>query len=44
MTFEQRCRLIERCIPECPFKEQVIALHNEMLEALRNDGAASTNE
>ena len=34
MTFEERCRLSEQCLPEAPYREMLTKLHNEMLEAL----------
>ena len=34
MTFEQRCRLSEQCLPEAPYRAMLVALHDEMLEAL----------
>ena len=33
MTFEERCRLSEQCLPEAPYREMLNKLHNEMLEA-----------
>ena len=33
MTFEERCRLSEQCLPEAPYREMLTKLHNEMLEA-----------
>jgi len=32
--FEHRCRTIERCMSEGPFRDQVTQLHNEMLEQI----------
>ena len=34
MTFEQRCRVSEQCLPEAPYREMLTKLHNEMLVAL----------
>jgi len=34
MTFEQRCRVSEKCLPEAPYREMLTKLHNQMLEAL----------
>ena len=34
MTFEQRCRVSEQCLPEAPYRAMLVALHDEMLEAL----------
>ena len=34
MTFEQRCRLSEQCLPEAPYREMLTKLHDEMLKAL----------
>ena len=34
MTFEQRCRLSEQCLPDAPYREMLTKLHNEMLVAL----------
>ena len=34
MTFEERCRLSEQCLPEAPYREMLTKLHDEMLEAL----------
>ena len=34
MTFEQRCRVSEKCLPEAPYREMLTELHNQMLEAL----------
>jgi hypothetical protein len=34
MTFEERCRLSEQCLPEAPYREMLTKLHNEMLEVL----------
>lgn len=31
MTFEERCKVCEQCLPESPFRGQVEKLHNEML-------------
>ena len=34
LTFEQRCRLSEQCLPEAPYREMLTKLHDEMLKAL----------
>ena len=34
MTFQQRCRVSEQCLPEAPYRAMLVALHDEMLEAL----------
>ena len=34
MTFEQRCRISEQCLPDAPYRAMLIALHDEMLAAL----------
>ena len=34
MTFEQRCRISEQCLPDAPYRAMLIALHDEMLKAL----------
>ena len=34
MTFEQRCRISEQCLPEAPYREMLTKLHDEMLKAL----------
>jgi hypothetical protein len=34
MTFEQRCRVSEQCLPEAPYREMLTKLHDEMLAAL----------
>jgi len=37
-TFAERCKTMEQCLPEAPYREKVEALHSEMLgelEALR---------
>ena len=34
MTFEERCRLSEQCLPDAPYREMLTKLHNEMLKAL----------
>ena len=34
MTFEQRCRLSEQCLPEAPYRAMLTKLHDEMLAAL----------
>ena len=34
MTFEQRCRVSEQCLPDAPYRAMLIALHDEMLAAL----------
>lgn len=37
MTFEERCDICERCIPESPFRDRMIALHKAMLGDLRGE-------
>ena len=34
MTFEERCRLSEQCLPEAPYRMLLTNLHNEMLSKL----------
>lgn len=34
MTFADRCQVSEQCLPDAPYRAMLIALHNEMLEAL----------
>ena len=34
MDFKERCELVAKCLPESPFKEQIVKLHNEMLALL----------
>jgi hypothetical protein len=34
MTFEQRCRVSEQCLPDAPYRVMLTKLHNEMLAAL----------
>ena len=34
LTFEQRCRISEQCLPDAPYRAMLIALHDEMLAAL----------
>ena len=34
MTFEERCRLSEQCLPEAPYRMLLTNLHNEMLRKL----------
>ena len=34
LTFEERCRLSEQCLPEAPYREMLTKLHDEMLAAL----------
>ena len=34
LTFEQRCRVSEQCLPEAPYREMLTKLHDEMLAAL----------
>ena len=34
MTFEQRCRLSEQCLPDAPYRAMLTELHNAMLVAL----------
>ena len=34
MTFEERCRLSEQCLPEAPYRMLLTNLHNEMLGKL----------
>lgn len=34
MEFRDKCKLVEQCIPDSPFKEQIVKLHNEMLALL----------
>ena len=34
MTFEERCRLSEQCLPEAPYRMLLTNLHNEMLREL----------
>ena len=34
MTFEERCRLSEQCLPEAPYREMLTKLHNEILATL----------
>lgn len=34
MKFKERCELVAKCLPESPFKEQIVKLHNEMLALL----------
>jgi hypothetical protein len=36
MTFEERCRICEQCMPESDFKKMMVSLHNEMLEAINS--------
>lgn len=36
MTFEERCRMCEQCIPESDFKKMMVNLHNEMLLAIKS--------
>ena len=41
MDFKDRCRVAEKCLPDAPYKEQLIALHDEMLSAINPAGAPS---
>ena len=34
MTFEQRCRISEQCLPDAPYRAMLTKLHDEMLAAL----------
>jgi len=34
MTFEERCRLSEQCLPDAPYRAMLKKLHDEMLKAL----------
>ena len=34
LTFEQRCRISEQCLPDAPYREMLTKLHDEMLAAL----------
>ena len=34
MTFEQRCRVSEQCLPDAPYQKMLTKLHDEMLDAL----------
>ena len=34
LTFEERCRLSEQCLPEAPYREMLTKMHDEMLAAL----------
>lgn len=34
MEFKEKCDLVAKCLPESPFKEQIQALHSDMLAAL----------
>lgn len=32
MEFREKCRIVEKCLPESPFKDQIVKLHDEMLD------------
>lgn len=34
MTFEERCRICEQCIPESEFRNRMKQLHDEMLDRI----------
>lgn len=40
MDFDERCKLVEQCLPESPFKEQIVKLHTEMLDCIAGLEAA----
>lgn len=31
LSIEERCRMVEKCLPESNFRDYVTELHNEML-------------
>ena len=34
MTFEERCSIAQRCLPEAPYRDMLTKLHHEMLAAI----------
>jgi hypothetical protein len=40
MDFEEKCRVVEQCIPESPFRDQVKKLHDDMLDTIAGLEAA----
>ena len=35
MTFKEKCKMVQQCLPESPFRDQVTKLHDEMLSLLQ---------
>ena len=44
MTYEERCRVSEQCLPYAPFREMLTKLHDEMLKALAEQQAQPQQE
>lgn len=34
MDFRDKCRLVEKCLPDSPYREQMTALHDAMLDEI----------
>ena len=36
MDFRAKCRLVEKCLPESPYRAKMTSLHDEMLEEIEH--------